>query len=340
MLGFAAQPTCCDAGGMGTPEHDHSSHEHGHGHGHGHDHAHPHAHGRHHADDAARAGTRAFALGTLINLGFTAVEAGYGLATGSLALLSDALHNFGDALGLALAWVAARLALRPPSARRTYGYRRATVLAPLANSLLLVAGSGALAWEAVRRFDSPPAIETLPVILVAAIGIAINLGSALLFRHGHAHDINQRGAYLHLLTDAAVSLAVVLGGLAMWWLDWRWLDPLLALAVSVVVVWSSWGLLRDSLNLALDAVPRGIDRDAVARFLAEQADVSAVHHVHIWALGSRENALTAHLVRPDRGDDDAFIASVSARLRERFGIGHTTLQIERGGDHTGCAPCP
>jgi cobalt-zinc-cadmium efflux system protein len=312
-----------------------------------HDHDHPkdhsqgqgHAHGHHHAP-VANATTRAFAIGTLINLGFTAVEAGYGLATGSLALLSDALHNLGDALGLALAWLAARLALRPPSPTRTYGYRRATVLAPLANSLLLVAGAGALGWEALRRIGSPPEIEALPVIWVAALGIVINLGSALLFRHGHAHDINQRGAYLHLMTDAAVSLAVVLGGLGMWWLGWRWLDPVLAFGIGVVVAVGSWSLLRDSLDLALDAVPRGIDQEAVRHFLAGQRGVEAVHHLHIWALGSVENALTAHLVRPASGDDDSFIHEVSEQLRERFRIGHATLQIERGSAQHDCAPCP
>jgi cobalt-zinc-cadmium efflux system protein len=282
--------------------------------------------------------TRAFALGTLVNLSFTLVEAGFGIATGSLALLSDALHNLGDTLGLALAWGAARLAMRPPSARRTYGYRRATVLAPLANSLLLVAGAGALTWEAARRFTDPPEVGAVPVIIVAAIGIVVNLGSALLFRHGHAHDLNQRGAYLHLLADAGVSLAVVLGGCGIYFFGWRWLDPTLALGVGVVVVWSSWGLLRDSLDLALDAVPRGIDRDEVRDFLASQPDVAAVHHVHIWALGSREVALTAHLVRPDQ-DNDRFLRETSERLRERFGIAHATLQIERG-DSDGCAPCP
>src|SRR5690606_27845244 len=162
-------------------------------------------------------------------------------------------------------------------------------------------------------------------------------GSALLFRHGHAHDINQRGAYLHLLADAGVSLAVVLGGFGMLWLGWRWLDPVLALAVGVVVVWSSWGLLRDSLDLALDAVPRGIDHDEVRDFLASGAGVVAVHHVHIWALGSQETALTAHLVRPD-GGDDAFLAQTAAALQERFGIAHATLQVERG-DAKDCAPC-
>lgn len=291
--------------------------------------------------------TRAFAIGTLVNLGFTVLEAGYGLATNSLALLSDALHNLGDVLGLALGWGAAWLAQRPASARRTYGFRRATVLAPLANSLVLVAGAGALGWEAAQRLGTPPAIDAGPVIVVAAIGIAINLGSALLFRHGHAHDLNQRGAYLHLLADAAVSLAVVLGGLAMLGLGWRWLDPVLALAVTVVVVWSGWSLMRDSLDLALDAVPRGIDQAAVQAFLAEQDGVAAVHHVHIWALGSSEIALTAHLVRPLAGDHDQFIDAVARRLRERFGISHATLQVEHGGDahpgdcgHNGCGAAP
>jgi cobalt-zinc-cadmium efflux system protein len=290
------------------------------------------------SDAGAAAGQRAFALGMLANLAFTVLEAGYGLATDSLALLSDALHNLGDVLGLALAWGAMRLALRPASPRRTYGYRRATVLAPLANALLLVAGAGALGWEAARRVADPPEVAALPVIVVAAIGIAINLGSALLFRDGHAHDINQRGAYLHLLSDAAVSLAVVLGGCGMYWLDWTWLDPVLALGVGLVVIWGSWGLLRHSLDLALDAVPHGIDADAVRAFLAAQAQVVAVHHVHIWALGSREVALTAHLVRPDAGND-AFLAQTSAALRERFGIAHATLQIERG-DSADCMPCP
>jgi cobalt-zinc-cadmium efflux system protein len=319
---------------------DARSPSHGHGHDHGdHDHQHDHDHGPRHAHAVPAAGLRAFALGTLINLGFTAVEAAYGLATSSLALLSDALHNLGDALGLALAWAAARLALRPPSARRTYGYRRATVLAPLGNSLLLVAGAGALGWEAIRRVDAPPQIDPVPVIVVAAIGIFVNLGSALLFRHGHAHDLNQRGAYLHLLSDAMVSLAVVLGAAGMIWSGWRWLDPVLALGVGVVVLIGSWNLLRDSLDLALDAVPRGIDRDAVARFLAAQDGVAAVHHVHIWALGSRETALTAHLVRPAAADEDAFLRHVAAELGARFGIGHATLQIERG-EHADCAPCP
>ena len=306
-------------------------------HQHPHDHLHsaPHMHTREPMNDhqhthSASAGTRAYLIGIAANLVFTAIETVYGLLTGSLALLSDALHNLGDVLGLALAGAAAWLALRPASTRRTYGYRRATVLAPLANGLLLVFASGALGWEALRRLGEPPEVAAVPVIVVAAIGIVVNLGSALLFRGGHAHDLNQRGAYLHLMADAAVSLAVVLGGVGMWWLDWRWLDPVLALGVGVVIALTSWGLLRESLDLALDAVPRNIDRDAVVAFLAGQPGVAAVHHVHIWALGSSEIALTAHLVRPGSGLDDAFVANVSDALQQQLGIAHTTLQIEHG----------
>jgi cobalt-zinc-cadmium efflux system protein len=317
--------------------HSHLPHEHHHDHHHAADPGQDSHDPRHRLGHAA-SGTRAFALGTLINLGFTTIEAAYGFVTGSLALLSDALHNLGDSLGLALGWAAAWLAQRPPSGRRTYGYLRATVLAPLASSMLLVAGAGALGWEALRRLSAPPEISPVPVIVVAGIGIAINLGSALLFRHGHAHDINQRGAYLHLLADAAVSLAVVIGATAVLRFGWRWLDPLLALAVAGVVAGSSWGLLRDSLDLALDAVPRGIDEAAVRDFLAAQPGVAAVHHLHIWALGSRETALTAHLVHAGE-DPDGFLSRTADGLCERFGIAHATLQLERGG-RTGCGPCP
>ena len=311
-------------------------HHHDHEHDHHHDHA-GHAHGEAHAHGPADLGLRAFALGTLVNLGFTVVEAAYGLITGSLALLSDALHNFGDAAGLALGWGAAHLARRPASARRTYGYRRATLLAPLANSLILVAGAGALGWEALRRIGEPPEVQALPVIVVAAVGIVVNGGSALLFRHGHAHDLNQRGAYLHLMSDAAVSLAVVIGAVAMLQFGWHWLDPVLAVVVTLVVIFGSWRLLRDSLDLALDAVPRQVDRDQVAAFLQGCDGVVAVHHLHIWALGSNEIALTAHLVRPAGGeDDDTFIDGVATALRQRFGIGHATLQLERRSGHGEC----
>ena len=282
-------------------------------------------HGHSHAD-----GTRAFAWVTLINLAYTVLEAGYGFATNSLALLSDALHNFGDVLGLGLAWGAAVLAKRPPTERHTYGWRRATLLSPLANAVLLVAFSGALAWEAIRRFSAPPEVPGIPVMAVAAIGIAINLGAAWFVRDGHEHDLNRRGAYLHLVADAAVSLAAVLAGAGMWWLGWAWLDPATALLVALVVAVGSFGLLRDAFNAAMDAVPRGIDQQQVRDWLLQQPGVSALHHLHIWSLGAGEIAMTAHLVRAGDADHDAFIDRLNDELDERFGINHPTLQIERG----------
>lgn len=278
--------------------------------------------------------TRAFAAVTLINLAYTAVEAGYGFTTGSLALLSDALHNLGDVLGLGLAWGAAVLARRAPTDRHTYGWRRATLLSPLANALLLVAFAGALSWEAVRRLDAPPQIPALPVIVVAAIGIAVNLGAAWLMRGGHGHasdyDLNRRGAFLHLIADAAVSLAAVLAGLGMLQLGWSWLDPAIALLVGVVVTVGAFGLLRAAFNAAMDAVPSDIDQAMVRAHLVAQDGVVAVHHLHIWSLGAGEVAMTAHLVRPQDADHDRFIDRLVRELDQRFGINHPTLQIEHG----------
>ena len=286
-------------------------------------HSHDHDHGPANA-------TRAFAWVTLINLAYTALEAGYGFATHSLALLSDALHNFGDVLGLGLAWGAAVLAKRPPTERHTYGWRRATLLSPLANALLLVAFSGALGWEAIRRFSAPPQIPGLPVMVVAGLGIVVNLGAAWLVRDGHDHDLNRRGAFLHLVADAAVSLAAVLAGAGIWWLGWAWLDPLTALLVGAVIAVGAFGLLRDAFEASMDAVPRNLDRDRVHAFLLGQPGVLSVHHLHIWSLGAGEIAMTAHMVRRDDHDHDAFIDRLAHVLDERFGINHPTLQIERG----------
>ena len=211
-----------------------------------------------------------------------------------------------------------------------YSRRRATLLSPLANAVLLVAFSGALAWEAIRRFNAPPEIPAWPVILVALLGIAVNLGSAWFVRDGHDHDLNRRGAFLHLMADAGVSLAAVLAGTGMLWLGWAWLDPMIALLIGLVVAASAFGLLRESFNAAMDAVPRSIDQEAVRDFLAGQPGVSAVHHLHIWSLGAGEIAMTAHLVRPDAHDHDAFIDRVNLALDQRFGINHATLQIEHG----------
>ena len=285
------------------------------------------SHSHHHGHGSA---TRAFAVVTLINLAYTVLEAGYGFATDSLALLSDALHNFGDVLGLGLAWGAAVIAKRAPTERHTYGWRRATLLSPLANALLLVAFAGALSWEAVRRLGAPPQIPGLPVMVVATIGIAVNLGAAWLMHDGHSHDLNRRGAYLHLLADAAVSLAAVLAGAGMLLLGWQWLDPAIALLVGVVVAVGAFGLLRDAFNAAMDAVPAGIDQARVRAWLHAQDGVEAVHHLHIWSLGAGEIAMTAHLVRAATEDHDAFLDRVHHALDHEFGINHPTLQVEFG----------
>lgn len=271
-----------------------------------------------------------FAIATLVNLAYTVLEAGYGLLTNSLALLSDALHNFGDVLGLALAWGAAALARRSPTSRHTYGWRRATLLSPLANATLLVAFSGALVWEAARRFAAPPQIPALPVIVVAAVGIAVNLGAAWLMHAGREHDLNRRAAFLHLMADAGVSFAAVLAGIGMATLGWAWLDPATAVLVSLVVVVSAYGLLRESFDAAMDAVPPGIDPDDVQAFLMAQPGVAAVHHLHIWRIGAGEVAITAHLVRPHGNDQDAFLDHLVGELDRRYGINHPTLQIEHG----------
>lgn len=289
-------------------------------------HAHHHDHGAHPPSP-----TRVFALVLVINLAYTVLEAGYGFAINSLALLSDALHNLGDVLGLGLAWGAAAMARRPPTLRHTYGWRRATLLSPLANALLLVGFAGALGWEAVQRIGSPPQIAAMPVIVIATLGIGVNLLGAWLVRERHGtHDLNRRGAFLHLLADAAVSLAAVLAGLGMWWLGWAWLDPAVSLLIGAVVAISAFGLLRESFNAVMDAVPQSVDQQAVRDFLERQPGVATVHHLHIWSLGTGEIAMTAHLVRVDQGDNDAFLERVDGELDRLFGINHATLQIESG----------
>ncbi|MDQ3510166.1 MAG: cation diffusion facilitator family transporter [Pseudomonadota bacterium] len=303
------------------------------------------SHAHHHHDHGAHppSPTRVFALVLLINLAYTVLEAGYGFAINSLALLSDALHNLGDVLGLGLAWGAAAIARRTPTPRHTYGWRRATLLSPLANALLLVGFAGALGWEAVQRIGSPPQIAAMPVIVVATLGIGVNLLGAWLVRERDGvHDLNRRGAFLHLLADAAVSLAAVLAGLGMWWLGWAWLDPAVSLLIGAVVAIGAFGLLRESFDAVMDAVPRSVDHQAVRDFLERQPGVATVHHLHIWSLGTGEIAMTAHLVRVDQDDHDAFLEQAGLALDREFGINHVTLQIEHGdgceADREDCAP--
>lgn len=319
-------------------------HHHGYHHGHahqGHDHHHGHAqdhrHGHHHGP---RPEERGFALGVSLNLGFVLLEGVAGLAAGSMALLADAGHNLSDVLGLVLAWVAVRLARRLPSRRRTYGFHRGTILAALANAMLLLVAVGAIALESIQRLLEPEPVATGPMLWVAAAGIAVNAGTALLFARGREADINRRGAYLHMVADAAVSAGVVAGALLIRATGWDWIDPVLGLVIAGVILVGTWGLLRDSVDLAMDAVPAGIDPAAVQEFLAGQPGVREVHDLHIWALSTTETALTAHLVRPGAAPDDGFLAGLGQTLKARFGIGHATLQVETGDPSHPCALAP
>ena len=309
--------------------HDHHGHDHGHDQGHGHAHGHAHGPGHHH--HAPKDFGRAFAIGTALNLGFVLVEAGAGLLTHSLALLADAGHNLSDVLGLVLAWGAATLAKRAPSGRHTYGLRKGTILASLTNAALLLAATGAIAWEAVRRFAAPTPVESGPVMIVAAIGIAINTATALMFMRGSKDDLNVRGAFLHMAADAAVSAGVVIAAFLMMLTGWLWLDSVTSLLIVAVIVLGTWGLLRDSLDLALDAAPRGIDPKAVKTWLAERPGVTEVHDLHIWAMSTTETAMTAHLVRPQNPDNDQFLHEICGEMARRFKIGHVTIQVESGG---------
>jgi cobalt-zinc-cadmium efflux system protein len=300
-------------------DHHHDHHDHAHGHGHaGHSHA---------PDDFGFA----FAVGTALNSAFVVIELGFGYLANSLALISDALHNLSDVMALLLAWGAARLARRRPTETHTYGYRRASILAALFNAGFLLVAIGGIAVEAINRFWMPAPIEGWTVFLVAALGIAVNGSTALLFMRGRHGDLNIRGAYLHMAADAAVSLGVVVAAAVIIFTGWLWVDPLASLAVAVILLASSWGLARDSVNLALDAVPKGIELAQVQRYLVGLDGVQEVHDLHIWAMSTSETALTAHLVRPS-GHDDAFLHAVCEELSHRFRIHHATLQVEANAD--------
>lgn len=273
---------------------------------------------------------RAFAIGAALNLAFVLVEGLAGIVTGSMALLADAGHNLSDVLGLLIAWGGASLAKRPASRRFTYGLSSSTILAALANAVLLLVAVGAIALEAVQRFRDPPPVEGLTVMIVAGIGILINGATAFMFMRGRASDINIRGAYLHMMADAGVSAGVVLGGGLILLTGALWIDPAISLVIVAAILWSTWGLLRDSVTMALHAVPPGIDPEKVDAALAALPGVTRVHDLHIWPMSTTEVALTAHLVIPQGHPGDAFLDDAQHRLAHDFGIGHATLQIEVG----------
>ncbi len=299
----------------------HHHHDH-HGHGHGHDH---HGHGHSHAPASFG---RAFAVGITLNLGFVVVEAVYGVIAGSMALVADAGHNLSDVLGLVIAWTASVLAARPPSARFTYGFKSSSILAALGNAAFLLVALGAILVETIRRLIEPEPVAGGPVMAVAAVGIVINTVTALMFMRGRKHDINIRGAYLHMAADAAVSAGVVVAGLLITLTGAQWIDPVTSLVIVGIIAAGTWGLLKDSLRMGLHAVPPGIDEQKVRHFLNSASGVEAVHDLHIWPMSTTETALTAHLVMPGGHPGDSFLHQLAHELDHDFGIGHATVQVE------------
>lgn len=301
-----------------------------------HDHAHGHVHGLGGHSHAPKDFGFAFLVGTVLNTGFVVVEAAAGFFANSMALLADAGHNASDVLGLLMAWGASVLLKRQPTRRFTYGYGSTTILAALANAVLLLVAVGAIVLEAVRRFGAPEPVASGTMIAVAAIGILINGFTAWLFASGRHGDVNVRGAFLHMAADAAISLGVVVAGLAIMFTGWNWLDPLVSLVVGVIIVWGTWGLLRDSTMLAMHGVPEGIDLGKVRERLSGLSGVAGLHDLHIWPTSTTDTALTCHLLMPAGHPGDTFLLDTAKLLHEEFGIGHATLQIEVERD-TACA---
>ncbi|HTO42252.1 MAG TPA: cation diffusion facilitator family transporter [Rhizomicrobium sp.] len=299
------------------------THEHGQGHGH-----------HHHLPAPADFGT-AFLIAIVLNLGFVFAEATYGVLSNSMALIADAGHNLGDVLGLVVAWIASKLVQRAPSERFTYGLRSSSILAALFNAVFLLVATGAIAVEAIQRFFTPEPVAGKTVIIVAAIGIAINFGTAMLFARGAKSDLNIRGAFQHMMADAAVSVGVVIAGFAILATGYDWIDPVVSLLVSVVIVWGTWGLLRDSMRMSLHAVPPEIDPQAVRVYLEKLPGVCAIHDLHIWSMSTTEVALTCHLIYPDGHPGDAELRRIAAQLRNQFAIPHVTIQVET--DEQECA---
>jgi cobalt-zinc-cadmium efflux system protein len=302
---------------------------------HRHHHGHDHAHGRAPSHD------RAFAIGVALNAGFVLVEAGVGLYANSMAVLADAGHNLSDVLGLLLAWGAgALLARRPPSERYTYGLRSSTIWAALINAVILLVAVGSIAWESLGRITAPREVDAGWVIGVALLGAVINGATAVLFLKGKDSDLNLRSAYLHMAGDAAISVGVAISGVAMIASGWLWIDPAVSLAVSVLIVYSTWGVLRESLDLSLHSVPSSVRLGAVMDYLQHLSGVASVHDLHVWAMSTTETALTAHLVMPQGHPGDTFLASAAHHLEHHFGICHATLQIEQGDPEHPCKLAP
>jgi cobalt-zinc-cadmium efflux system protein len=285
-----------------------------------------------HHDHAAQDFSRAFAIGVALNAAYILAQVLFGLVGHSLALLADAGHNLSDVLGLLLAWGAIHLAKRPATPKRTYGWRSTSIMAALLNAIFLLVAVGGITWEAIHRFARGEVVNANIIIWVAAIGIVINGATAWLFVSGHKSDLNLRGAFLHMAADAAISAGVVVAGLAIRFTGWTWLDPLTSILINIVIVVGTWGLLRESFNLATGAVPTQVDAEQVRKYLCGLSAVGSVHDLHIWAMSTTQIALTAHLVMPAAAGGDAFLHEVCDHLQANFGIGHATIQIEQNAE--------
>ncbi|MFM7886657.1 MAG: cation diffusion facilitator family transporter [Pseudanabaena sp.] len=312
-----------------THSHSHKHHDHSHDH-----HSHL-GHSRHHHPTPSNY-SQAFIIGFILNLGFAAVEFGFGLFSNSVSLIADAAHNLSDVLGLIISWVAVLLSRRQPSSRYTYGWRKSSILATFLNAIFLLVTTGGIVWEAIQRLLQPSRkVEGVVIMAVAAIGIVINTVTALLFASGSKGDMNIRAVFLHMAADALVSMGVVLAGIAIIFTNWFWFDPVFSLVISALIIFSTWELLRDSFNLAIDGVPNDIDERAVRTYLSNLDGVTGVHDLHIWNMSTVETALTAHLVIPT-GHNDELLAQISWELQQHFAIAHCTLQIETGDRHHPC----
>lgn len=288
-------------------------------------------HEHHHEHSAGSAALgRAFKIGIVINLLFVAIEAGFGFSANALSLVADAGHNLSDVLGLAVSWLALLLSGRPRTVKRTYGYKRSSILAALFNAVFLLVAVGGILVEALQRLADPQPVAENQVIVVAAVGILINGFTAWLFIKDQKQDLNVKGAFLHMAADTLVSVGVVIAALVIKVTGWFWLDPVISILIAIVILLGTWGLLRDALDLSLDAVPRSVDYDEVASFLTAQPTVAGQHDLHIWALSTTENAMTVHLCRTTLADNNRFLEQLDHELTRRFDLSHVTIQVELG----------